>query len=211
MTKKIMQAKVAQWINESTPEQKQKVTDAFQQTVALAESFGSAVDSITPQIGAALAKAAPLFDAYIQYGQAAAAVMDSLNAMKRNPDIMASPFIAAFVERLCDEVGQSCDPFDVLASRQKEIEQPRKRAKAIKAVSSRKDRSVVPELKEFAVKVYRQGPFGGGEWHNLPTAARYVERKVNARASELGWNRKTTRYSYQVIQRWIEEGLEPTE
>ncbi len=221
------QARLAQWVRDATPEQKQKVTElfqevagmaeSFQQVAGMAESFRKAVDSISRRLTKTLSfsvvmspSAASSLKAYIQYLQAGAALMDSLDAMKKNPDIMASPVVAAFVARLCDEVGQSYAPFEVLASHQKEREKPRIRAKAVRAVSKRKDRQALPELEAFAVQLYRQGPFGGGEWKNLPTAARAIESKVNRKASDLGWERKKTKYSYQVIQEWIEKGLAPT-
>ena len=217
-----IQAKLAQWVEVATPEQKQKIVDAVQGAVNMAESCGKAFTSMMLRNKGAIPKALalrvdmppnamPLLNAYIQYGQAAGALMSSLDAMKQNPDIMASPFIAAFVVRFCDEIGQSYDPFEVLASYQKEKEKPKRRATAKKALSSRKDRKATPVLKAFVMKLYHQGPFGGGPWRDLPTAARAIEMKVNARAAELGWSRKKTKYSYQVIQGWIEESLVPTE
>ena len=101
-----MQAKMVRWVEDATPEQKQKIADAVQQAASMAESLGKAVDSIMRRNGGALAKklalradlpanAMPLLNAYVQYGEAAAAVMESLDAMKHNPEVMASPFIAA--------------------------------------------------------------------------------------------------------------------
>ncbi|WP_312274710.1 hypothetical protein [Candidatus Igneacidithiobacillus taiwanensis] len=217
-----MQDRVAQWAENATPEQKQKIVDAAQQALSMAESLGKAFSSAMVRDGGHLAQklslrvdlpanAAPMLDACIQYGKAAAAVMESLDALKQHPDIAASPYIAAFVARLCDELGQSFEPFDVLASHQNEKEQPKRRAKALKAVNSRKDRKAAPELKAFVMQLYHQGPFAGGPWKDLPTAARAIESKVNAKASEIGCPRKKTKFSYQSVQRWIEEGLASTE
>lgn len=217
-----LRARMAQLVQDATPEQKQKITDTVQEAANVMESFSRAFDSILRRNRGALAKkltlrvdippnATALLNAYIQHGQAAGAVMDALEGMRQHPDIMASPFIAAFVTRLCDEVGQSFDPFDVLASYRNEKEQPKRRAKAVRAVSSRRDRKATPEIKAFVMQLYHQGPFAGGPWRDLPTAARAIESKVNAKAAEMGWPRKKTKFSYQGVQKWITEGLASTE
>ena len=113
-----LRARMAQLVQDATPEQKQKITDTVQEAANVMESFSRAFDSILRRNRGALAKkltlrvdippnATALLNAYIQHGQAAGAVMDALEGMRQHPDIMASPFIAAFVTRLCDEVGQS--------------------------------------------------------------------------------------------------------
>lgn len=216
-----LQKKAAQWVESATPEQKQKITVALQQAAGMAESFGKAFDSIMQRNRGATAKslslhvdmppkAITLLNAYIEHGEASAALMEHLDELREDKRINASPFVAAFVNRLCEDIGQSYDPFEVLASHYQVEARKGRRKSAIKAVKSRKDRLVLDDVEDFAIQLYKQGPMSG-QWKDNPTAARSIESTVNAKAKELGWERKKTQYSYQTIQRWIEKDLAPTE
>lgn len=129
------------------------------------------------------------------------ALVEGLRALAVNPEIAGGDESGAFIAGLLAEVEghYTGELLALLPSVGSAVN-----------VSNRKDRKAVGDVKKFAVQLYQQGPFGGGQWPNLPTAARAIEPKVNTRAAELGWPRKKTTYSYQVIQGWIKEYLEST-
>ena len=128
------------------------------------------------------------------------ALVEGLRALAINPEIVAGEESGAFMAGLLTQV-ESRYPGELLALL------PGVRGSV--NVSNRKSHKASEEVKNFAVKLYLQGPLRG-PWKDLPTAARYIEANVNAKAAEMGWQRKKTKFSYQVIQRWIDEHLEAT-
>ena len=208
-----------QWLQDATPEQREELEriaeTAAETAVDCTEKFNRLVDTLRPGLRrVAQWMESPEGVAIIAHFEGIALLVETFNELQDNPVIQGSPLAADFVRNVLDEFDKmqgTANPSDALASSLADKIQAELSNRGKDAVNSRKDRQATPELKEFAIQLYHQGPFSGGQWADLPTAARTIELKVNAKAAELGWKRKKTLFSYQVIQGWIEKGLEPTE